>query len=75
MRSGDIPIDNGHLWSAGEGGRWWTASAASNIWGNLGSGGYYFVIDPSIVRPLHGPNNRWYSFPLRWLVAYVFEKV
>ena len=67
MRSGYI--SNGHLWIAGINGYNWSALASSkHNSGSTTSSAYYLVFDASGTYSSHGPNYRWDSFPLCYLV-------
>ena len=68
MRSGNININRGYLWTEGNAGGVWSSIATSVHWtGSVSPGAYTFGIDHVNVNTIGGPGSRWVSNPLRRL--------
>ena len=68
MRSGDVDVTIGRLWSLGINGYDWSFTASSrHIDSRAIPSVYYLRFDTTDANSSNGPFYRWYSFPLRGL--------
>ena len=67
VRSGGVYLYRGSLRYSGYIGYKWSRSAVAYSSATSASS-YWFEFTASESRPSHGPNDRWYGFPVRCLV-------
>ncbi len=70
VRSGFFNLDYGSLRNFGNGGWDWSRSSVAYS-SDTSAGAYYLLFNAGTVYPSHGPDNRWFGFPVRCLVILV----